>query len=263
MRLMSYNILTGGRDSGGGDRLPWIVETIQAVSPDILVLNECNGFEQDGFRTLYQLEAALGMRGVLAQAGSGFHVALFHRVGRLLETRFLAREVQHAVLAATLEVGGRTLRVIGAHLCPFGGEARLLEVQHLIRFMREEDVVVLGDLNALSPRDAPAYDPARWLPRRRARHTLPETGGKLDTRAISALEGAELVDVLHQQGHAAPTTLTPIGTDFENYQVRIDYVFASRSVAARVRRAERVSGRHVEVASDHYPVMVELEPHSA
>ncbi|HTV20749.1 MAG TPA: endonuclease/exonuclease/phosphatase family protein [Polyangiaceae bacterium] len=258
MRVMTYNVLTGGRDADGPGRLHLIADTIRHVNPDVLVLNECNGFEQEGYRTLFRMEAELGMRGVLAEADTGFHVALFHRVGRLTEARLLSREVHHAVLSATLEVAGTTLRVIGAHLCPFGGDARLLEVQHLIRFLREDNVLILGDLNALSPHDVSRYQPERWLPRRRSRHLLAEAGGKLDTRAISALEEAELVDVMHARGGADPTVLTRLGAGHEDYQARIDYVFASRASADRVTRAERVSGGHVEAASDHYPLFVDL-----
>jgi exodeoxyribonuclease III len=257
MRLMTYNLLTGGRDASGDARLGSISETIRAVAPDVLVLNECNGFEQEGYRTLYRLEAELGMRGVLAQAHSGFHVALFIRRGRLLETRFLNREVHHAVLSATLELDGTVLRVVGAHLNPFGGDARLLEVQHLMRYLREDHVFILGDLNALSPHDIGAYQPERWLPRRRARHVLAESG-RLDTRAIAALESAELVDVFLQRGAAEPTALTRLGADFEAYQVRIDYVFATPQAAERVTRAERVNGALVEAASDHYPLYVDV-----
>lgn len=259
MRLMTYNVLTGGRDADGPGRLSLIAETIRSVNPDLLVLNECNGFEQEGYRTLYRLEHELGMRGLLAQAESGFHVAFFYRIGRVTEARLLAREFHHAALAVTLDIGGTTLRVIGAHLCPFGGDARLLEVQHLIRFLRNDDVLILGDLNALSPHDAARYQPARWLPRRRSRHVRAESGGKLDTRAISALEEADLVDVLRLRGAADPTVLTRLGAGHEDYQVRIDYVFASAAAAARVTHAERVSGGHVEAASDHYPLLVDLE----
>lgn len=260
LRLMTYNVLTGGRDAdGGGARLGLIADTIRGVNPDLLVLNECNGFEQEGYRTLFRMEAELGMRGILAQAESGFHVAFFYRVGRVTEARLLSREVHHAVLAATLEVGGITLRVIGAHLCPFGGDARLLEVQHLIRFLKGENVIIAGDLNALSPHDIAGYQPARWLPRRRSRHVLAESGGKLDTRAISALEEAELVDVLRRHGGAEPTVLTRLVAGHEDYQARIDYVFASPGAAQRVKRAERVSGGQVEAASDHYPLLVDLE----
>jgi endonuclease/exonuclease/phosphatase family metal-dependent hydrolase len=259
MRLMTYNVLTGGRDGAVDSRLSLISEVIQAVAPDLLVLNECNGFEQDGYRTLYRLEAELGMRAVLAPAESGFHVALFVRRGRLIETRCLSREVHHAVLSAKIEIDGRPLRVIGTHLCPFGGDARLLEVQHLIRYLRDEYAFVLGDLNALSAHDAGRYAPGQWLPRRRARHVLAESGGKLDTRAISALEEAELVDVFRQQNNTAPTVLTRLGEGWQDYQARIDYIFATRPAAERVTRAERVDGARVEQASDHYPLFVDVD----
>lgn len=259
MRLMTYNVLTGGRDDEDPGRLWLVVDTIRRVNPDLCVLLECNGFEREGYRTLYRLEAELGMRGVLAEAATGFHVALFTRVGRLTETRLLSREVHHAALAASLEIGETTLRVIAAHLNPFSGDARLLEVQHLLRFLREDNVFVLGDLNALSPRDVGRYQPERWLPRRRARHVLPESGGRLDTRAISALEEAGLVDVLHRHGAAEPTALTRLGAGAEDYQVRIDYVFATPRAAERVKRAERVIGGDVEAASDHYPLLVDLD----
>jgi exodeoxyribonuclease III len=259
MRLMTYNILTGGVDGALAGRLDQIAEVIRGVGPDVLVLNECNGFERNGSRTLYWLEGELGMRGVLAQAETGFHVAVFLRRGRLLETQCLSREVHHAVLSATIDVAGTVVKVIGAHLCPFGGDARLLEVQHLIRFLRGEHVFILGDLNALSPHDAGRFDPRGWLPRRRARHVLAEPHGKLDTRAISMLEGAELVDVLRAQGNDAPTVLTQLGEDWQNYQARIDYVFATTRAAERVRRAERVDGALVESASDHYPLFVDVD----
>lgn len=259
MRLMTYNVLTGGRDAGDASRLEAVVRVIQGVAPDVLVLNECNGFEQDGQRTLFRLEAELGMRGVLAEANSGFHVAFFHRRGRLLEARSLSREVHHAVIAARLELDGLVIGIVGAHLCPFGGDARLLEVQHLIRFLRDEHVFVLGDMNALSPHDATRYQPERWLPRRRSRHVLAESGGRLDTRAVSALEGADLVDVFRERGNTAATCLTRLGAEWQDYQLRIDYVFGTRAAAERVSRVERVDGDRVEAASDHYPLFVDLE----
>jgi len=255
---MTYNILTGGRDREGGGRLGAIIDVIRGVAPDVLLLEECNGFELDGQRTLYRLEHELGMRGVLCLADSGFHVALFLRRGRLLETHCLRREVHHALLAATLELDGVIFRVIGTHLCPFGGDARLLEVQHIIRFLREQNVVVLGDLNALSPHDAARYQPERWLPRRRARHALAGEAARLDTRAIAALEGAELVDLFHRTGNTAATALTRLGEGWEDYQARIDYVLASPAVAERVERTERVDGARVELASDHYPLFVDI-----
>jgi exodeoxyribonuclease-3 len=260
MRLMTYNILTGGCDGASEARLSQVCEVIQGALPDILVLNECNDFQRNGFRTLYRMERELGMRGVLAQASSGFHVALFLRQGELIETQCLDAEVQHAVLAATLRIGKRRIQVVGAHLSPFGGEARLAEVQHLIRFLREEHVFVMGDLNAISPADAAGLQSASWLPRRRARHQIAESGGQLDTRAISALLECGLVDTAQQgPGVPLPTVLTPLGADHEHYKMRIDYIFATPGAADRVLFQARVDGDVAERASDHYPLFIDVD----
>jgi exodeoxyribonuclease-3 len=269
MRVMTYNILTGGRDTPGeseeitapGDRLATVCELVRSAQPDVLVLQECNGFELDGFRTLYAVERELGMRGVLAQAQSGFHVALFVRGGRVVTSHFLQRQFHHALIAATIEVGAARLGIVGTHLCPFSGEARLLEAQHVLRFVRQPNVFVVGDLNSLSPHDAATYELGHWLPRRRSRHLVGGTGA-LDTRAIAALEQCDLVDTYRAQRAEtppAPTCMTRLRSGWENYQVRIDYIFATSALAARVTRHERMDGALVDRASDHHPLFVDVD----
>jgi endonuclease/exonuclease/phosphatase family metal-dependent hydrolase len=259
MRLMTYNILRGGRDGEDDARLAKVCTLIRSVNPDILVLNECNDFERDGFRTHYRVERELGMRGVLAPASTGFHVGLFLRRGQLMETHFLNRELHHAALAATVEHDGVRWVLVAAHLCPFGGDLRLGEVQQLSRFVRGDHVVVLGDLNALSPADAALCQTADWLPRRRVRHQLAASGGKLDTRAVSALEECGLIDVCQQAGAAAPTAQTRLLPGWESYQVRIDYVFGTPAFAQRVTHAARIDGDLADAASDHYPLVVDVD----
>lgn len=263
MRLMTYNILTGGSDADGDARLGKICELIRGVAPDILVLNECNGFRRHGFRNLYRVEQELGMRGVLATASTGFHVALFSRAAQILETHLVDTEVHHAILAARLELGGTRFSVLGAHLSPFGGDARLGEVQHLIRFVRGELVFAVGDLNSISPLDAPHLNTQAWLPRRRARHLLftGAGGGGLDTRAIAALEGCDLVDTFAgpRGDYRAPTVETRLRADWQDYQVRIDYILASRAAAERVVRRERVDSDLAHQASDHFALYVDAE----
>jgi exodeoxyribonuclease III len=258
---MTYNILTGGHDALGDARLGKVCDVIRSVKPDVLVLNECNGFEQHGYRTFYRLEHELGMRGVFAPSSTGFHVALFTRVGRLVETQLLDAQMHHTAIAARLDIHGEHVFIIGAHLCPFGGETRVAEIQHLLRFVGKEHVFLLGDLNAISPHDAAACRTQSWLPRRRARHQLAGGGGVLDTRAIATLEDCELIDTFRAKfGSAAPSTcLTRLRGGWEDYQVRIDYVFATRAASERVVLCERVDGPLADEASDHYPLFVDAE----
>jgi endonuclease/exonuclease/phosphatase family metal-dependent hydrolase len=256
---MTYNILTGGRDGTSDARLGKVCELIRGVNPDVLVLNECNGFQEQGFRNLYRVEHEIGMRGVLAPASTGYHVALFVRSARIIETQCLDQEVHHAVLAAKLELSGQRFAIVGAHLSPFGGDTRLVEVQHLIRFLREEHVFVLGDLNSISPRDAASSRLDDWIPRRRARHLLfgSANPGTLDTRAISALEQSDLVDTFAADASAAPTALTRLGADWDGYQVRIDYIFATPNAAERVVRRERVDSALAHATSDHFALFLD------
>jgi exodeoxyribonuclease III len=259
VRLMTYNILRGGKDADSDARLAAVCRLIRQVAPDILVLQECNDFERDGMRTFHRVERELGMRGVLSPAHSGFHVALFVRHAQLIETRLLEREMHHASLAAHLELGSFRCVVVGAHLCPFGGELRLAEARILSRFVREENVFVLGDLNSISPHDAAAQRTDQWRPRHRARHQLPGTGGQLDTRAISALEECGLTDTFRAAGASAPTAQTRFCPTWQNFQVRIDYVLASPAAADRVTRVELIDGELADQASDHYPLFVDIE----
>lgn len=255
---MTYNILKGGLNDDGSDRFQALIDVIRSESPDILTLNECNHFERDGYRRFYAFERALGMRGSLGLAPSGFHVAVFARNAQFVQHELTADWVQHAILRVDMLQDGRPLTVISAHLCPFGGEIRLNEAQFLAGSARDDErVLIAGDMNALSPHDVNRYDPNAWAPRRRARHALP-VGGPLDTRAIEVLEHAGLVDLAHKHSDFAATALTPLRAGSSHYEIRIDYLFATRALAADVRSVRTIRGSQADFASDHYPVVADI-----
>jgi len=149
--------------------------------------------------------------------------------------------------------------VVGAHLCPFSAEVRVSEAQQLTRFLGEGHVFLLGDLNALSPHDTPRLQSERWLPRRRVRHELAGSPGVLDTRAVAVLEACGLVDTFRANGTSAPTVQTALCPGWQDYQVRIDYAFASLGAAERVRKAQRIDGPLADAASDHYALAIDVE----
>lgn len=255
---MTYNILHGGRDAGGDARLGQVCELVRRVAPDVLVLEECNDFERDGFRTFHRVERELGLRGLFAPASSGYHVALFVRAAQPVAVRVLDRDVHHSAIAATLALGAQHFTVIGAHLCPFSGEVRAAEAQQLSRFFGEGHVFLLGDLNSISPHDVAGLRRDAWLPRRRVRHELAGTGGELDTRAIAAIEAGGLVDTLRARDSSSPTVQTRLCPEHRDYQLRIDYIFASPSAAERVTNAQRIDGALADTASDHYPLVLDV-----
>ncbi len=261
MRLMTYNILTGGLDADMSDRRwPHLVEVIADAQPDVLVLNECNYFDLDRFQRFHRMERALGMRGLFAAAETGFHVALFMRREVEVVEHGATSSVHHAMLEAKLMLAGTPLSVVGVHLCPFGGQNRVAEAELLTRMAKpDERVFIAGDMNAISRLDAARVRVDEWAARRQARHLFPGTR-EIDTRAMSVLEGAGLVDLGAAAAiHETPTALTSLIPGHESYRVRIDYVFGSERVAAGLQRAHVVQTDVAERASDHYPVWVDVE----
>jgi exodeoxyribonuclease-3 len=257
MRLMTYNIFKGGQDDKSGDRTARLLEVITHAAPDVLALQECNGFDTDGEARLHRFEDALDMRGVLAQArDTGYHLAVLTRDCDHDCVTALHAGLHHAALQLEVAHAGQRMTVFCVHLSPFDAGDRLAEAQLLAaRLPADRDAVVMGDLNALSPRDVPRYDPTRWPQRYRDRHAGP--GTQLDTRAVAALEAAGLVDLAARAGGDDDTRPTPLlpGRPAQ----RLDYVFATAALARRLRGAQVWRSAAALQASDHLPVVVDLD----
>jgi endonuclease/exonuclease/phosphatase family metal-dependent hydrolase len=256
MRLLTYNLLADD-DADTLERFAQATALLRDASPDVLVLNECNLLARDGQR-LHDLETALSMQAKLAPAANGFHLALLLRDGRFDDFEALQAGFAHTAIVARVTVCGSQLKVIGAHLNPYSPAQRLQEAQRLIAQVEaNERVVLMGDLNAISPRDAPALAPHFWVQRYRRRHL--DESGAIDTRAIEALETAGLVDL-----HAAlnmptqPTRPTQRYAQSERPAQRLDYVFVSAGLAGTAVRCLPYAHPFAQTASDHLPVFADL-----
>jgi endonuclease/exonuclease/phosphatase family metal-dependent hydrolase len=259
MRLLTYNVFKGGSDEGTGPRLDAIVDILRRAAPDVLVLNECNGFERDGSAVLHAFERALGMRGQLATAGSGYHVALLARGAAWHSCRTLHAGFCHAAIHAELELEGRVLDVLGAHLDPFVPQARASEARALMACTerRGGSRVLMGDLNAISPRDLARLRWSEWPERYRERHAVVE-GGAPDTAAIEVLEAAGLLDLAAAAGDPRATRPTRLCSKPDVPSLRLDYIFADAALAADCERVHVLDDRSSQLASDHLPVLAEL-----
>jgi exodeoxyribonuclease-3 len=221
---MTYNIKDGGRP----DRLDAVIDVITAHRPDILALQELRGFDQ---AALDRLSTATGMAAYLARPRSGQPVAVLVREGHAVEAaRRVRGPFHHAAAEVTVTTDQGPLTVIGTHLCPYSGTWRLAEAHALARRVDPDGLLLLmGDLN---PRP-------------------------VDTRAVGALTGAGLVDLFRPGGgdYSVPTQLD--GTEFA--PARLDYLLATEPLAALARSFRIVTGGAADTASDHYPVLAELD----
>jgi exodeoxyribonuclease-3 len=263
LKIMTYNICDGGQDGFDHRRLDLILDVISVQAPDVLAVQEAKYFELNGHRTLHRVENALHMRAILATPATGQNVALFlPQAARLLETHLDTVHFHHALVRVSLAAAdGRSLTVIATHLCPHGGENRLREAQFLTNYARENELVLLlGDLNALSPHESHVESIERLPSHYRARHLLAGDGFRIDTRAVAFLEAAGFVDLyrhLHpgERQCTAPTR-GPGGHEFAD--MRVDYIFGTAPVAEITTGCSVVKTDETDRASDHYPVVAEI-----
>ena len=258
---MTWNVRTGGRDRGGADRLGAITAVIDRERPDILALQELRGFGAGGGCRMASLAAAVGMGAHLAGSVFGQPVAVLVRRPRRMTDRAAVRwRMHHAAAVATVPTNAGPLTVVSTHLNPFSPERRRREAGWLAaRYASRTRLVALaGDLNTLDPDTDHTERLARLAPAYRHRHLAAD--GTADTRAIAAFIRAGLVDLWavagEGDGRTAPTTL---GGAPEFSGMRLDYVLGSPPLAPRAARARVVRGGAAEYASDHYPVVVDLD----
>jgi endonuclease/exonuclease/phosphatase family metal-dependent hydrolase len=261
LRVMTWNIRTGGRDRRGADWLEQVIRVVTAQRPDVLSLQELHDFDR-GDR-LARLGDATGMRPYLARSGFGQPVAVLVRPpGRVTGVAPVCRPFHHAAQRVVVPTGAGPLTVLSAHLDPYSGTRRLVEAGWLAGAVRRASgsmVVLTGDLNSLDPGTDHADRIERLSPAYRSRH-LRRDGRTVDTRTIARLHRAGLVDLFRiaapgDEGLTAPTTA---GGGVEFSGMRVDYIFGTPPVAAVTHDCRVIRGGEAEHASDHYPVVADL-----
>jgi endonuclease/exonuclease/phosphatase family metal-dependent hydrolase len=258
LTVMTYNIKNGGQP----DRLDAIIRVVAAYRPDVLALQELAGFDRDRGRLMREVASAVGMSGYLAKSWFGQPVAILVRApGTVTSARRVRGPFHHAAAEVTMATDRGPLTILGTHLCPYSGQRRLVEARTLARQVDPGRLMLLtGDLNTLDP----------WTDHRERLRALPDQhrsrhlqNGKLDTRAVAALADAGLVDLFRQVGepgtqdYSVPTEHGD-GTDFDA-RMRLDYVLGTGPVARLATACRIVSGGETESASDHYPMLAELD----
>jgi exodeoxyribonuclease III len=269
VRIVSWNILDGGVDKDGAvHRQTMIRDVVKVLQPDIVVLQEANGFERNNSAVVHELASAWGMRGTLALAPSGFHVASFHRRGlRARSVDCSELKLQHAVNATEFvikpsEGGGKKKRLLAAspHLAPFSGDRRLAETSAVLSLRAEYDeMMMIGDMNTVGAHDRNAI--YALSPERRKRYV--DEHDAPDSRPLTLLRDSGFVDLAEARGQMEPTVPTPMwrklkNVDFSPIPMRLDYCFATTSIASKCVDIRAVVNALTDRASDHYPVVVDF-----
>lgn len=244
-RLVTYNIRYGGVG-----REEAIASTLRALDPDLVVLQEATRPD-----VVERVAARSGMRQWSARPR--------HSLG------FLARDpVAHAAWHrprisrhAFLEIvpaGLRSPRVFGVHLsavhAAWTERRRALELRALLRAIAAHQSgfhLLVGDFNTLAPGELLDI---RQLPAR-LRALVWLSGGRVRWRTIQMVLEAGYTDI-YRRRHPDGAGLT-----FPTWDphVRLDYVFAPEAFAPRVVTCDVITAAPAAAASDHFPVLAEIE----
>ena len=242
-RLMTYNIRHGGIG-----REAAIAAVVTACAPDLVLLQEATDP-----RSVEQIAEATGMAEWRAYAGQSLGFLSRRPVAFAEWTR--PRVSRHAFIEVVPE--GSALRVFGVHLsavhAAWTEQRRVFELRALLRSVaRHQDGfhVLSGDFNTVAPGE---HLNVRELPLR-LRPLVWMSGGSIRWRTVQTVLDAGYVDGfrmknVEDRGLTLPTT---------SPHVRIDFVFVPAPFSHRVAACEVVRHPQAAAASDHFPVVADL-----
>lgn len=266
LTVMSLNLLMGG-----GDRLPGLLGMVTDVSPQILLLQEANGWADEGDLRASALESELGMRGKIAPSATGFHTGIFttEDLGWVEWREKYAHATFHGHAELVVDAGlPEPLVIISAHLNPWSTDAATPEAQLLLGRAHKEAAdkiagglgILGGDINHVAPGDPePPWD--QVSPADRASRTIASEPELRANRSVGqVLARGDMVDVA---AHLAdlrdePELRAPTGHDG---QLRGDQIHVTKRLAPAIIDCRRVSTWVDDVElSDHDAVVAVLDP---
>lgn len=250
MRVLQYNILYGCRTE---NRLMPFNRWMEKQSYDVVGFNEMNDWtgkslqheaEKWGFphTYLYEMETSPFSIGVVAKSPIQ-HI-------EATETAF-----HHGLLHVKIE----GVHFLVTHLTPKESGPREREAAEIVKRVKaiQEPLVLMGDLNTLSPLDHGNYEKTGALQTFFAKERLHEQyvrDGVINYRPMQLLLDAGLSDVGFKEplDYSFPTPLKHDPTP--EIRRRIDYMLVNDALKRYQPVARVIRNAEVEELSDHYPV---------
>ncbi|NTU46500.1 hypothetical protein HGA88_02645 [Candidatus Roizmanbacteria bacterium] len=253
MKFISYNI----RD-GAVDTFNQIIEIVQKESPDYLSLNEANTFAADDQKLLKQFAERTGFPyfSIALSGEDDYHVASFskHPFKKVYEVHPLDR----ACIVGEIDSTYGPISIASFHLTPYSEDQRLPEIQRILEAQNGyEHKILMGDMNSLSRRDGYRDEMIEHFNEMQVKKFT--TNGALRFDVLQTIENAGYVDsAVELDKNMIFTVPTPANIDTTHAQMRLDYIFVSTSLAPHLTSYSVIKDELTHIASDHYPVKIEL-----
>jgi len=244
VRLLTYNIRRGG--TGREDAL---ASTIQPCAPDIVVFQEA---------TRPDVIASLAKRTAMPHwaAQPNLSLGFMSRVPIDHYQWHRPRWSRHAFLE--IVPNGTSFRIFGVHLsavfAAWTERRRVIELRALLRSIAHHQHgfhALVGDFNTVAPGELLDFG---VLPQK-VRATVWLSGGRIRWRTIQVVLDGGYCDVFRVRHPDDPGLTLPAISP----QVRLDYLFVPKLNLDRVGRCEVVRSEAARQASDHLPLLAEIQ----
>jgi len=242
-RLLTYNIL-----NGGVGRTESLAKVINGCAPDLVLLQEATNAAN-----IERLAAATGMADfrTFQRQSLGFMSRLPVAFCQWIRPRICRHAFVEVVPA------GERVRIFGVHLsavhAAWTEQRRVFELRALLRSVeqhRDRFHVLAGDFNTVAPGDP--FNTAQ-LPMR-LRPLMWLSGGSVRWRTIQTVINAGYTDAFRSKHPNDPGLTLPTPEP----HIRLDYVFVPKNEDWRVVSCEVVRDPAAIGASDHFPVVTDL-----
>ena len=236
MKIISYNILEGMKDDTTAHKQVFAA-WVRQQDPDILALQETNGFTQESLQALAE---SYGHPYAILCKEPGYPPAITSKYP-IVNVRRVTDNMTHGFVMA--DIGG--YHVISIHLNPHSRAKRMKEAEILLHTLATQDDptkwIIMGDFNSFSPYDSLHYADgqyARLQIQRRVKspHLQNLDNDRADFSVQSRILESGLVDVSHLMHKDYQSTFPTVRyTGKNSLHHRYDYIFVSKDLKGKVR----------------------------
>ncbi len=257
LRIISYNILEGmTTDTTKGKKV--FVEWIKQFNPDIMALQECNGFTQ---KSLEDLAATWGHPYAVIVKENGYPTGITSRYP-ITGIQKVNENMTHGFIMANIN----GYNVVVLHLNPHKYRKRREEIANILANMERKNEhhnwIIMGDFNSNTVLDKQRLDSNRiksW--QANALKTNPNidnlvNGNTIDFEVQQRMLDAGFTDAIYVTDKQQKANA---GKDTIRTNTRIDYIYLSKDLAKKLMTAHFIYDDFTAKYSDHHPVYMEIK----
>ncbi|KRG13825.1 hypothetical protein ACA30_14060 [Virgibacillus soli] len=259
MKIVQYNILDGCRTK---ERYAMLFEWLEQQEFDIAGFNEVNDWTEEEFqREMEKLGMPHTYLYLMKSSPYSIGIASKFPVKKVYATE--APPFHHGLLHVKIQ----QIHFLVTHLSPFESTIREKETAELARYIQsiQEPLILMGDLNTLSPLDQEYYRKNHTKDRMIQRSFSKRqhiVDGEINFLPMQTLLDAGLHDIGIGESldYSLPTKIK--GELQEPIYVRIDYMLVNQAMLQLTPQSMIIRDESVNTISDHYPVLGHLQEKS-